>query len=80
VRQGLEERGVQTQIHYPIAPYRQPACRHLGIEPAELPITERLQQEVLSLPIGPHLSHDQLDYTLQALNDVLSGIGGIARD
>lgn len=47
---------MQTLIHYPIPPHGQAAYAGLGIAPGTLPIAERLAAEVLSLPIGPHLS------------------------
>ncbi|MCD0278173.1 aminotransferase class V-fold PLP-dependent enzyme [Xanthomonas melonis] len=49
----LLQHGVQTQIHYPVPAHRQPAYATLG--DAHLPISERLHEEVLSLPMGPTL-------------------------
>lgn len=55
-QQRLAQAGVQTLIHYPIPPHRQQAYAGLGLAEGALPIAERLANEVLSLPIGPHLS------------------------
>jgi dTDP-4-amino-4,6-dideoxygalactose transaminase len=52
----LRERGIGTLIHYPVPPHLQNAYRDLGMEEGDLPITERIHREVLSLPMGPHLS------------------------
>lgn len=52
----LAERGIQTLVHYPIPPHLQEAYRDLGLSAGDLPIAEQLAQEVLSLPIGPHLA------------------------
>lgn len=49
----LSTAGVTTVIHYPLSPHLQPAYAHLKIVKESLPIAERLQGEVLSLPIGP---------------------------
>jgi dTDP-4-amino-4,6-dideoxygalactose transaminase len=50
--------GVGTQIHYPIPPHRQQA--YTRVRPHGLyPLAERMSAEVLSLPVGPHLSSDQ---------------------
>jgi dTDP-4-amino-4,6-dideoxygalactose transaminase len=49
----LKTRGVSTLIHYPIACHQQGAYAHMARQ--ALPISDRLQHEVLSLPIGPHL-------------------------
>lgn len=51
----LEERGVGTLIHYPVPPHLSGAYRDGGWSPRELPLSERLAGEVLSLPMGPHL-------------------------
>lgn len=49
----LLAQGIHSQVHYPVAPHRQPAyASGLGIR---LPLTERLHDEVLSLPMGPTL-------------------------
>ena len=52
----LSERGVGALIHYPIPPHLQNAYRKSGHGEGTFPIAERMAREVLSLPIGPHLS------------------------
>jgi dTDP-4-amino-4,6-dideoxygalactose transaminase len=49
----LEQAGVATVIHYPVSPHLQPAFADLRLQRGALPIAERLQDEVLSLPMGP---------------------------
>jgi len=61
----LMERNVQTLIHYPIPPHQQPA--YLEFKNLSLPVSEKIHQEVLSLPIGPHLDFDQLNLVIKAL-------------
>ncbi|MEV0916207.1 DegT/DnrJ/EryC1/StrS family aminotransferase [Streptomyces sp. NPDC049967] len=64
----LEESGVGTLIHYPVAIHRTPAYAGQGLEPAVgLPRTERLADEVLSLPIGPHLPDNAVDLVIDAV-------------
>ena len=58
IQRHLSETGIGTLIHYPIPPHRQAAFANLGLRPGSLPIAEQLASEVLSLPIGPHLSSD----------------------
>ena len=67
LRRALSDAGVETGIHYPLAPHRQPVFADLAIDPRSLPVSERLQHEVLSLPIGPHLSNDQIDYVVDRI-------------
>ncbi|MGV1003175.1 MAG: DegT/DnrJ/EryC1/StrS family aminotransferase [Candidatus Nanopelagicales bacterium] len=62
----LVERGVQTIIHYPIPPHRQAAY---AAGDFELPVTEQLARTVLSLPMGPHLSDEQVGQVIAAVND-----------
>lgn len=62
----LHEMGIQTQIHYPIPPHKQEAYkewRHLN-----LPITEQIHSEVLSLPISPVLTDEEVNKVIEALN------------
>jgi dTDP-4-amino-4,6-dideoxygalactose transaminase len=60
----LEAAGVETAIHYPRAPHRQPVFADLAVAPETVPISDQLQHEVLSLPIGPHLREDQVEYVV----------------
>ena len=53
----LEEKGIQTLIHYPIPPHKQQAYQQLN--KMILPVTEQIHQQVLSLPIGPTLTVDE---------------------
>jgi dTDP-4-amino-4,6-dideoxygalactose transaminase len=52
----LHERGIGTMIHYPVPPHLQPAYLQLAIPEGQYPISEEMHSEVLSLPIGPHLT------------------------
>ena len=63
----LEREGVQTLIHYPIAPHRQQAYADLRLVEGSYPVAERLADQVLSLPIGPHMSSEQTDMVVTAL-------------
>jgi dTDP-4-amino-4,6-dideoxygalactose transaminase len=55
VRQALESREIATMIHYPLPPYRQKAYAALDLPKGSFPIADQLADEVLSLPMGPHL-------------------------
>jgi dTDP-4-amino-4,6-dideoxygalactose transaminase len=58
LQQRLIDARVQTLIHYPVAPHRQPAYADMRVTAGSLPIAERLAEHVLSLPIGPQLKLD----------------------
>lgn len=62
----LHENGIQTVIHYPIPPHKQKAlseCNDLSF-----PITEKIHDQVLSLPISPVLTAAEVDYIISVLN------------
>ncbi|MFD9905949.1 DegT/DnrJ/EryC1/StrS family aminotransferase [Streptomyces sp. NPDC059063] len=68
LRDRLTEAGVGTLIHYPVACHRTPAYAGERIAPrAGLPRAERLAEEVLSLPIGPHLSDAAVELVVDAV-------------
>lgn len=58
LRTQLGARGVDTLIHYPVPPHRQPAYADAGFAAGAFPVANCLAGEVLSLPIGPHQSAD----------------------
>lgn len=63
----LAKAGVETIIHYPVSPHQQAAYK--GSFRTNLPITEKLQDEVLSLPLCPTMSAEQVEYVIHACND-----------
>src|SRR6266852_7211337 len=56
LRKFLGERGIGTQIHYPVPIHLQQSAEFLGYRKGDLPVTERLASEVLSLPMYPELT------------------------
>ena len=65
----LKESGISTMIHYPIPPHQQGAYFDLCYTKNAFPISERIHREVLSLPIGPHLSSDSMNAVIAAINN-----------
>jgi dTDP-4-amino-4,6-dideoxygalactose transaminase len=63
----MREDGIESLIHYPIPPHRQGAYRSLGHSEGDFPLAERLAREVLSLPIGPHLSWEAQDRVIDSV-------------
>ena len=62
----LLKNGIETMIHYPIPPHQQKAYKfwnHLSF-----PITEKIHNEVLSLPMSPVLTVDEVDFIISILN------------
>ena len=70
----LGARGIGTQIHYPIPPHMQQAYTTLKLDPSALPIAQKLSQEVLSLPIGPHLDKKKSLLVILAVQSIMSDL------
>lgn len=67
LQQYLREQGIETLIHYPIAPHQQECYReyaHLS-----LPVTEEIHRTELSLPIGPTMTLEEAQKVVNAIND-----------
>lgn len=71
LQQRLDAAGVGSLIHYPIPPHMQKAYTDMHYEKGSLPIAERLANEVLSLPISPHLDHKSVSYVGQVVSAAL---------
>lgn len=63
----LRMRKIQTMIHYPLPPHRQQAYRHFNFP--ELPTTELICNEILSLPISPILTFKEISDIADAINE-----------
>jgi dTDP-4-amino-4,6-dideoxygalactose transaminase len=63
----LSENGIQTLIHYPIPPHKQLAYKDWNNQC--FPITEKIHNEVLSLPISPVLTEEELIYISKTINE-----------
>jgi len=66
----LAERGIQTMIHYPIPPHRQEAYKELM--QLELPLSEQIHNEVLSLPMSPVITDEDILYVTKAIKQFFS--------
>ena len=66
----LDKNGVGTVCHYPIAPHKQEcyAKEHWNTPQLSLPITERLADEELSIPIGPTITIDEVKQVVDLIN------------
>lgn len=63
----LEQNNIGCLIHYPIAPHKQKALRHLNIK--SYPVAERISQHVVSLPMSPVMKRAEVDYVIQVLQN-----------
>lgn len=65
-QQYLSDNGIQTVIHYPIPPHRQPA--YVEWHGLTLPITEKIHDEIISLPISPVMSEEEVRKVVDVIN------------
>jgi dTDP-4-amino-4,6-dideoxygalactose transaminase len=69
----LADRGIGTGIHYPVPIHLQDAAQFLGYRRGELPVTERVATEVLSLPMYPELTDEQVGHVADAVKAFMRG-------
>lgn len=63
----LQAAGIGTVIHYPIPPHLQEAYAELNLSEGRFPISERIHQQVISLPLDPYLSVEQVKQVAAAV-------------
>jgi dTDP-4-amino-4,6-dideoxygalactose transaminase len=68
----LEDRGVQTGIHYPTPIHRQVAYSDLGYEKGAFPNAEYLAPRILSLPMFAELADDQIEYVCDQIRSFMN--------
>jgi dTDP-4-amino-4,6-dideoxygalactose transaminase len=65
----LRNQDIGTLIHYPIPPHLQEAYRSLNLKEGTLPIAEKMHREVLSLPISPVMSNEDVQKVISITNE-----------
>jgi len=71
LQQQLAKANIETLIHYPIPPHRQPSYASLGLAAGALPITEELAATCLSLPLWPGIRQEEVAVVAQAIRRFL---------
>ena len=71
LRAFLTERGIGTQIHYPVPIHMQEAAQFLGYRKGDLPVTEKVAGEVLSLPMFAELTDAQIDRVASSVTEFM---------
>ena len=70
-RDALAKEGVGTGIHYPVPIHEQEAAKFLGYRKGDLPVTERIAREVVSLPMYAELTDAQVEAVADAAKKAL---------
>ncbi|HCR70819.1 MAG TPA: erythromycin biosynthesis sensory transduction protein eryC1 [Anaerolineae bacterium] len=63
----LYQKGIHTLIHYPVPVHLQPAYKNLGYAKGSLPNTEKVCDEILSLPLYPELTEEQVEFVCKCI-------------
>lgn len=69
IRFNLSENGVETLIHYPIPSHIQNAYKNLGYKKGDFPISEKIADQIFSLPLRPDLQTLEQDYIIDAIKE-----------
>jgi perosamine synthetase len=74
----LQERGVGSAIYYPIPAHQQESYRAMGDAAGSFPVTERLTAEVLSIPVHPALTDEEVGVVVEAVNATAGELGPLS--
>jgi UDP-2-acetamido-2-deoxy-ribo-hexuluronate aminotransferase len=67
VQAKLKEAGIPTAVHYPMPLHLQEAFEYLNYKQGDFPISERVSQEIMSLPMNPYVRDDEIEYISKVL-------------
>ena len=67
----LKEKGIECGIHYPLPLHLQPAYTSLGFSKGEFPVSERLAEEIVSIPMYPELTAEQQQFVVDSIQEFL---------
>ena len=71
VQRKLQKRGIAAGVHYPVPLHRQPAYKYLNFPEGSLPTTDQVAAHVLSLPMYPELTEEQIGFVAQLLDETI---------
>jgi dTDP-4-amino-4,6-dideoxygalactose transaminase len=65
----LNDKGIAARIYYPVPMHLQPCYKDLGYSKGSFPVSEKAAESVLSLPVYPELSREQIEYVINAVKE-----------
>ena len=68
----LAGQGIGSEVYYPIPLHLQPCYAFLGHKPGNFPVSEKLAEESLALPVYADLSEDDIDYVCDSIRSYLA--------
>ncbi len=73
VMAGMKKKNIDVLIHYPIPLHLQKAYEELGYQKGDFPVAEKVADEILSLPMFPHLTRSQVKYVCDSIKVLVNG-------
>lgn len=67
IQEKLKQSGIPTAVHYPMPLHLQECFNYLGLNIGDFPISEKMAQEVMSLPMNPYLMDKEIEFVCQSL-------------
>ena len=71
LQQFLSDKGVGSGLHYPLPLHLQKAYAHLGYKEGSFPVTESVAKRLISLPMFPELTREQIEYVVQCIKEFM---------
>ena len=68
----LKERGIPTAVHYPMPLHLQECFAYLGYKKGDFPIAEKVSSEILSLPMNPYITDEEINYIVKQITNQLT--------
>jgi len=72
VQEALANKGIQTGLHYPVPLHLQKAYEHMGLPAGSFPVAEACAKKLLSLPMFPELTEEQIQYVSNSLKKIVN--------
>lgn len=71
IQEQLKSKGIPTAVHYPLPLHLQECFEYLGYKKGDYPIAEKVAQEIMSLPMNPYLTEEEINYITTNLISIL---------
>lgn len=71
VQRWLKEKGIPTAVHYPKPLHLQECFEYLGYKRGDFPISEKISSEIMSLPMNPYLTEEEVFYITKELKELI---------
>ncbi len=71
VMEQMKEKGIDVLIHYPIPLHLQEAYQELKYKKGDFPVSEKVSNEIMSLPMYPHMKKEEIEYVCETLKSIV---------